>query len=99
MNPMQSPNTGVGGKDHGNRTKEQLYIISDRYGYWQYIEAVSPDEAVRLSSNLAPEADLDYATTSYVGEESEISDEEFERHNCAIAMDIGGHECRCGGHE
>jgi len=75
------------------------HIISDRYGYWEGIDAASADEAVRMSSNLAPEANLDYAITKYVGEATEISDEEIARQNCARAMDIGGYQCQCGHHE
>ena len=75
------------------------HIVRDRYGYWLEIEALSPDEAVRTSSNLAETANLDYATTAYVELASKISDKEFEQHNCAVAMDIGDMHCQCGRHE
>ena len=70
------------------------YIVRDRYGYWIEISASSPEEAIRQSSNLAKEANLDYATTFFIGEAAEFSDD-LQRHNCAVAMDIGGgHKCR-----
>ena len=75
------------------------HIISDRYGYWESIDADSQEDAIRNSSNLDTEANLDYATTYYIGDSSEISDAEIERHNCSVAMDIGGNDCRCGHHE
>jgi len=74
------------------------YIIQDRYGYWEVVEAADPDEAVRTSSNLAAEANLDYASTSFVGAASKFTEEQFHRHNCEVAMDYGM-ECQCGFHK
>lgn len=81
--------------------KEKEYVISDRYGYWLRVWASSPDEAIRFSSNLAPGANLEYATTEYVGEPDEladIGDNIIEIHNCSVAHEIGGNDCQCGCH-
>jgi len=38
MNPMQSPNTGVGGKDHGHRTKPRFKVDGRgrEWNVWQW---------------------------------------------------------------
>lgn len=39
MNPMQSPNTGVGGKDHGHREEPQGFLCGARiyqYNGWTF---------------------------------------------------------------
>lgn len=76
-----------------------IHIIQDRYGYWLSVAAESEIDAIRKSSNLSDEANLEYATTSYIGLASDVSDEEFEKHNCSIAMENGINHCQCGYHK
>lgn len=64
-------------------------IISDRYGYWEGIAANSPEAAIRISSNLSPEASLEYASTKFVAYGDELTDGEIEMHNENIRFMLG----------
>lgn len=43
------------------------FVVADRYGYLDVVDARDSFEATRIASNLSEEANLDYASTRCVG--------------------------------
>jgi len=60
---MLSVHDGTGGKMMG----DLKFVVADRYGYLDVVEARDSFEATRIASNFSEEANLDYATTRCVG--------------------------------
>jgi len=83
-------------------SEEKVYttaVVADRHGYWTIIEGVdTPDDAVRQASNLSEDANLEYASNTWVGWlYKDVDTEELCVHNCEVAMSHGT-QCQCGYH-